>query len=242
MIVLAPMAGICNSDFALKLIPYGFDTVTLGGFNIDEATILAGKKIIKRGRKEFDIPADQIYDFIEAESLKVKENYPDVKVSINLRSINPDEIIEMSKINSVDIVEINSHCRQAELQKINCGQAMLKRDDLEDYIKEVVRKSHAKVSVKMRANVEGVDDIAISKLIEDCGCDYLHVDAMNPGVFSADLNLIKRISENVDIFLIGNNSINTLENARAMLNAGASAFSIGRAALKGKLDFNLKEL
>jgi tRNA-dihydrouridine synthase len=29
--VLAPMAGITNADFAMKLIPYGFDTVTIGG-------------------------------------------------------------------------------------------------------------------------------------------------------------------------------------------------------------------
>ena len=39
-VVLAPMAGICNGDFAVKLIPYGFDTVTLGGFNIDKYNIL----------------------------------------------------------------------------------------------------------------------------------------------------------------------------------------------------------
>ena len=87
------MAGICNGDFAVKLIPYGFDTVTLGGFNIDKYTILAGRKIIKRGRKEFDINEDKIYDFIEGESLKVKEHFSDVNVSVNLRSVNPEEII-----------------------------------------------------------------------------------------------------------------------------------------------------
>ena len=242
MIVLAPMAGICDGDFALKLIPYGFDTITLGGFNIDRPTILAGKKIIERGRREFDISMDKIYGFIEAESLKVKEKFPDVNVSVNLRSVNPDSIIEIAKIPSVDIVEINCHCRQEELQSINCGQAMLKRDDLEDFISSVSNQTSSKVSVKIRGNVEGVDDVAISKMIEDVGCDYLHVDAMNPGVFSADLDLIKRISENTDIFLIGNNSINSLENGKAMLNAGADGISIARAALKGKLDFNLKDL
>ncbi len=40
--VLAPMAGISNSSFALKLIPYGFDVITLGGYNTDNKTINAG--------------------------------------------------------------------------------------------------------------------------------------------------------------------------------------------------------
>ena len=236
------MAGICNGDFAVKLIPYGFDTVTLGGFNIDKYTILAGRKIIKRGRKEFDINEDKIYDFIEGESLKVKEHFSDVNVSVNLRSVNPEEIIEISKIPSVDIVEINCHCRQPELQSIGCGQGMLKRDDLESYIKEVVKKSSSKVSVKIRGNVDGVDDLAISKLISQSNCDYLHIDAMKPGVNSSDLDLIKKVANNVNIFLIGNNSINCLNDIKDMFNAGAHGVSIGRATLKGKLDFNLKEL
>ena len=105
------MAGICNGDFALKLIPYGFDTVTLGGFNIDKLSIDAGSKIIKRGRKEFDIPYSKIINFIDNEASKVKNN-SDAKVSVNLRSVNPDKIIEVSKLDSVDVVEINCHCRQ----------------------------------------------------------------------------------------------------------------------------------
>ncbi|MGN1362358.1 MAG: MJ0144 family RNA dihydrouridine synthase-like protein [Methanobrevibacter sp.] len=235
------MAGICNGDFALKLIPYGFDTVTLGGFNIDKLSIDAGSKIIKRGRKEFDIPYSKIINFIDNEASKVKNN-SDVKVSVNLRSVNPDKIIEVSKLDSVDIVEINCHCRQEELQLISCGQAMLKRHDLKEYIGEVVNNSRAEVSVKIRGNVNGVDTLDISRLIDDSGADYLHVDAMKPGVSDADYNLITDISENTDIFIIGNNSIDSLNKARKMLNAGADGFSIARAAISGKLDFNLNNL
>ena len=119
---------------------------------------------------------------------------------------------------------------------------MLKRPDLEDYIKEVVKKSKSKVSLKMRANVEGVDNIEIAKLAEDCGVDYLHVDAMKKGIFDADYDLIKEISNETNIFLIGNNSVNSIENAKKMLNSGANGFSIARAAIKGKLDFNLNDI
>ena len=45
------------------------------------------------------------------------------------------------------------------------------------------------------------------------------------------MDVIKRISDSVDIFLIGNNSIIDVNSAIQMLNAGAEAFSIARAAI-----------
>ena len=119
---------------------------------------------------------------------------------------------------------------------------MLLRPDLEDYVKEVVKKSASKVSMKMRANVEGVDNLEIAKLAEECGVDYLHIDAMKKGVRDADFDLIKQIAANTNIFIIGNNSINSIAQAEKMLNAGANGISIARAAISGKLDFDLNEI
>ena len=65
---------------------------------------------------------------------------------------------------------------------------------------------------------------------------------MKPGVSDADYDLITDISENTDIFIIGNNSIDSLDKARKMLNSGANGFSIARAAISGKLNFNLNDL
>ena len=171
------MAGITNAEFAMKLIPYGFDTVTIGGYNTDNESIDACEKIIKRGRKEFNYPKEEVYSIIENEVNTIKDSF-DVTVSANLRGTTPDPLIEISKIPNLDIIEINCHCRQEELVAVGCGQSMLLRPDLEDYIKEVVKKSDSKVSMKMRANVEGVDNLEIAKLAEDCGVDYLHIDAM----------------------------------------------------------------
>lgn len=235
------MAGICNSDFLLKLVPYGFDTLTLGGYNVDSLSIEAGSKILERGRKEFHYLEDEIYNVIESEVYKIK-NSSSSCVSANLRSVYPDEIIEISRIKDLDIVEINCHCRQKELVQINCGQNMMFRSDFEDYIKEVTSKASSKVSVKIRANVPGIDTLEISKLINDCGADYLHIDAMKLGVFEADLDLISKISKETDIFIIGNNSIDSVQKAQDMLDAGAHGFSIGRAALGGKLSFDLSSL
>ena len=235
------MAGITNAEFAMKLIPYGFDTVTIGGYNTDNESIEACEKIIARGRKEFNYPKDEIYNVIENEVNTIKDNF-DVTVSANLRGTTPDPLIEISKIKNLDIIEINCHCRQEELVAAGCGQSMLLRPDLEDYIKEVVKKTKSKVSLKMRANVEGVNNLAIAQLAEKSGVDYLHIDAMKKGVRDADFDLIRKIADNTDIFIIGNNSINCISQAEKMLNAGANGISIARAAIGGKLNFDLNEI
>ena len=235
------MAGITNAEFAMKLIPYGFDTVTIGGYNTDKESIEACEKIIARGRKEFNYPQEEIYSVIENEVNTIKSNF-NVTVSANLRGKTPEPLIEISKIKNLDIIEINCHCRQEELVAVGCGQSMLKRPDLEDYIKEVTKKAKAKVSMKMRANVEDVDNLEIAKLAEDCGVDYLHIDAMKKGVRDADFDLIKEIADNTNIFIIGNNSINSIAQAEKMLSSGANGISIARAAITGKLNFDLNEI
>ena len=45
------MAGITDAEFLNKVIPFGFDTATLGGYSLDAKTIEASEKIIKRDRR-----------------------------------------------------------------------------------------------------------------------------------------------------------------------------------------------
>ena len=157
------MAGITDAEFLNKVIPFGFDTATLGGYSLDAKTIEASEKIIKRGRNEFHFPQDEIVNHIEKEVNLIKKQHPNVKVSANVRSTTPWPIIEVSKIDNLDIVEINCHCRQDEILAIGCGQNMLKRDDLAEYIGDVVDNASCEVSVKIRANVDGIDTLKILK-------------------------------------------------------------------------------
>ena len=237
--VVAPMAGITDSNFLNKVIPYGFDVATLGGYSLDLPTIEASKKIIERGRKEFDFSLDEIFAHIENEVNSIKNVHEDVKVSANVRSTTPQPIIDVGNIKVLDIVEINCHCRQEEILAIGCGQEMLNRPDLYDFISQVVDNVKSEVSVKIRANVDGTDTLNIAKLIEDAGADYLHIDAMKKGVFEADWKLLSEISNNVDIKVIGNNSVNSQENLQKMIDTGVDGFSIARSVISGKLDFNI---
>ena len=223
------MAGITDAAFLNKVIPYGFDVATLGGFNLDEPTIEASRLILERGRKEFHFPQKLIFSHISSEASLIKNQHPSVKVSANVRSTTPEPIIKL--------IEINCHCRQPEFQEISCGQAMLQRDDLGDFISEVVNNVSKEVSVKIRANVS--DDLKVSRIIEDAGADYLHVDAMKPGVFDADYELLENLCSNLDVPVIGNNSIDSEEKIKKILKTGVSGFSIARALISGKLTFNI---
>ena len=241
MKVVAPMAGISNSDFLNKVIPYGFDVATLGGYSLDTPTIEASKKIVERGRKEFDFPLDEIFSHIENEVDSVKEVHNDVKVSANVRATTPQPIIEIGKIRNLDIVEINCHCRQEEIMSVGCGQEMLKRPDFENFISEVVDNVGCEVSVKIRANIDGVDTLEVAKQVENAGADYLHVDAMKKGVFDADYNLVKKICDNTEIKVIGNNSLNCEDNIKKMIETGVYGFSMARAVISGNLNFNISQ-
>lgn len=233
------MAGITDAEFLNKIIPYGFDAVTLGGYSLDEKTIEASEKIIQRGRKEFHFELDEVIPHIEKEVNLIKKNHPNVRVSANVRSTIPEPIIEASKIKDLDIIEINCHCRQEEIIAIGCGQEMLKRDDFSSYISEIVDNSESEVSVKIRANVDGVDTLKTAKIIEDAGADYLHLDAMDPTVFDADWKLLENVCKNTNIKVIGNNSIDSVEKIRKMYDCGVYGFSIARAVISGYLNFDI---
>ena len=236
------MAGITDGAFCRDIFQEGFDMVTLGGYNADDHTIQAGREILARGRPEFVVDEELLLAYLEDQVELVRERF-EGSVSVNLRSVTPDPIIEVSKIRGVDAVEVNAHCRQKEITSLGCGQAML-RDvlTLEEYVVEIVEKAKSLVSVKIRANVPGVNEVEVAKAVERSGANFLHVDAMLPGSDSADLNIIRSIKENTSIFLLGNNSIKDVVSAREMLNAGADGISIARAAIGGSLDFDLSRI
>jgi TIM-barrel protein len=236
------MAGITDSEFVKTMIPYGFDMVTIGGYNTDKETINAGEEILKNGRKEFEISEEDIITHIENEVNNIKKDF-DIPVSANLRATSPDPIIEISKIKKLDIIELNAHCRQKELTNINCGQSMMKNIDyFKDFLKELNKKAKSKVSVKIRANVDGIDTLHICKIIDNLNTDFLHVDCMKPGYPYADLELLKKISENTNIFIIGNNSIVDVKSARDILSTKVSGISIARAAMNKTLNFDLNDI
>lgn len=235
------MAGVTDGKFCREMIKYGFDILTLGGYNAEKKSIEAGLKIIQRGRKEFHIEETDLINHITNEARNIKNNSPEnVRVSVNLRVTTPVPVIKIAKIPEIEIVEINAHCRQKELVESGFGQALLKDPEgLQSLVEDTVHGCTKDVSVKIRANVDDVDYSKVLKVIEDAGADYLHVDAMKPGYNSADYDFITWVKKNTGTFVIGNNSVKDIASAKKMLSSGADGISIGRAAIHGNIDFDL---
>jgi len=238
------MAGVTDGQFCRGMIKFGFDVLTIGGYNAEKKSIEAGLKIIQRGRKEFHVDETDLVNHIANESRYIKNNSPEnVRVSVNLRVTTPVPVIKIAKIPEIDIVEINAHCRQKELVESSYGQALLNDPDgLHSLVHDTVHGCSKDVSVKIRANVEGVNYSKVLKAIEDGGANYIHVDAMKPGYNSADYDFIKWVKKNTSIFVIGNNSVKDIASAKKMLSSGADGISIARAAIQGNLSFHLSDI
>ncbi|WP_302290256.1 tRNA-dihydrouridine synthase, partial [Methanosphaera stadtmanae] len=146
-------------------------------------------------------------------------------ISVNLRGIKPESFRVVKNNKNIDILEINAHCRQEAVVKAGAGEGLLKDKKRLSQVLDEVSSYDMDVSVKIRANVCGVDILEITKLI----------DATNPGIMEADYEIIEEVSNNTEIHLIGNNSVTTHDDYMKMINSGADSVSVARAALNGNI-------
>lgn len=229
--VLSAMAGVTNGDFCSRVAKGGAGMVTLGGFNFDKATLSAARLITTRERTEFVIDLEELPEYTERQVSIAREGK--ALVNINIRVASRDGLLLAAKISQdagADAIELNAHCRQPEIMDLGTGQALLKNSEkLCRWITILKNNVNIPLIVKIRANI--VNEVPLVKNIVTAGADAIHVDAMKSGYPYADLDVIKRISNSVDTFLIGNNSVKDVNSAIQILNAGADAFSIARAAI-----------
>ena len=231
--ILSAMAGITDCTFCARAAKDGAGMVTLGGYNLDKATLNAARLLITRGRSEFIIDLNELPEYIEHQVSITREGKS--LVSINIRAASKKGLLLAAKIAQdagADAIELNAHCRQPEILDLGSGQALLENQKkLCQWVSILKEHIDIPLIIKIRANVADVDAISLVQKITSAGANAIHVDAMKPGYPYADLEVIKRISNSTNTFLIGNNSVKDLNSAKQMLKAGANAFSIARAAM-----------
>ena len=227
-VILAAMAGICDGKFCFEAARAGAGMVIIGGINCDVETIRAGLKIKARGRSEFHVELNNLEDFLSREVAKAKKG--GAPVAVNVRVATLEGLLkagEMIQNSGADAFELNAHCRQPEITELGGGQALLfDLKKLENWIKSLRETLKVPLMIKWRANV--VDDVALARPLESMGVDAFHIDAVKPGYSEADLGVISRVSKKSETFLIGNNSITSLERALEMIKAGAQVVSVAR--------------
>ncbi|MBA2862260.1 MJ0144 family RNA dihydrouridine synthase-like protein [Methanococcus maripaludis] len=237
-IVLAPMAGITDGDFCLNYKDT-FGIVCLGAFNLDSETDIVSKKIENRGRKEFIYDLNELDEKINSEIEKAKKSNSLVSVNIRFNDFSKAKspILEISK--NADILELNCHCRQPEITDLELGQNLLKNESkLIDFLKNI-RKLNLEIPIflKLRANFLTAEELIelLDKVREYF--DGIHIDCFNPGKNYADLEYLKKIRESFpEKIIIGNNSVNSIETAKEMLEYADFA-SVARCVLSNKIDW-----
>ncbi|MHA2139366.1 MAG: tRNA-dihydrouridine synthase [Candidatus Hodarchaeales archaeon] len=231
--VLAAMAGVTNGDFAALIFENGcVGKVTIGGYSIGKEMINAAVELTLRGRSEFPIQLGEEANFIVQELDKLPSNSNTI---VNVRLNNPEETLSFARefserISVIPIIEVNAHCRQQEILEKGGGQNLTQRPETLSRILSIFKSKDFPTSLKIRGNT--VDPRSFSKLVNDWGIDYLHIDSYRNGIEGTDLTLLTSFTSFNQSEVIGNNSVVDQRSAKAILDTGASYFSVARAARK----------
>lgn len=225
-VAIASLSGESDAAWARAVADH-VGAAFLGGIAIDPTARRAARQMtIDRDRTEF-LPPDP-FAFIDAE-LSQLATVP-LTPAINVRSATPEPVRTAAAIcvRHDAILEVNAHCRQAELTTVGCGETLLADTDrLCEYV-QTAAETGATVSVKVRAEVPGVDLPATARRVAAAGADAIHVDAMDSESVVADL-------ATTDLFVIANNGVRDRDTVREYLDYGADAVSVGRPSDRHRL-------
>ena len=219
-VALASLSGEADADWARAGAEHS-GAAFLGGVCLDAETRAAAAAMVEdRDRTEF-LPEDPLA-FVDRQ-LTALADAP-IRAGINVRAVSPDPIAEAAGV-AADrdaILEVNAHCRQAELCEVGCGESLLRDPDRLAEFVAAGSDAGAAVSAKVRAEVDGVDLVAVAEAVEAAGGDALHVDAMDSE------SAVRDVREATDLFVIANNGVRGRESVREYLDYGADAVSVGR--------------
>lgn len=136
-----------------------------------------------------------------------------------------------------EILDINMGCPAPKVVKNGDGSALMKNPKLaEEVLKAVVKNSKKPVTLKIRKGWDdnSVNAVEIAKIAESCGISALAIHGRTREQYysgSADWNIISEIKNNINIPVIGNGDVFSVEDAINMLDkTKCDAIMIGRGA------------
>ena len=219
-VVLAPMAGICNSAYRRIIKEMGCGLIEAEMVS-DKAISFGNEKTIEMlYMTDFERPISQQIFGSDKESFIMSAKY----------------IYEHMK---PDIIDINMGCPVPKVAvRAQAGSALLKNPDkVYEIVKAVVDAVPVPVTVKIRSgwDEKSINAVEIAQIIERAGASAItvHPRTRSQGYTGkADWNIIKEVKENVSIPVIGNGDITSCYDAKRMLDeTGCDAVMIGRGVL-----------
>jgi TIM-barrel protein len=218
--VLASLSGEADARWAHDGSEEA-DLAMLGGISLDPLARAAARELVARDRSEFLPPDPLVFLDVQLAALATTP----IRAGFNVRSATVDPIGDAAAVCAAHdaVLEVNAHCRQPELCRVGCGESLLEEPDrLADYVAAAAAEGPT-VSVKVRAEVDGVDLTAVARTVAAAGADLFHVDAMDSEEVVADV-----AAAAPDLWLVANNGVRDDTTVREYLDYGADAVSIGR--------------
>jgi tRNA-dihydrouridine synthase B len=138
---------------------------------------------------------------------------------------------------SNEILDINMGCPAPKVVKNGDGSALMKNPKLaEEVLKAVVKNSTKPVTLKIRKGWDdnSVNALEIAKIAEACGISALAIHGRTREQYysgKADWDIIGEIKRNINIPVIGNGDVFSVEDAKNLLDkTNCDAIMIGRGA------------
>ena len=219
-VVLAPMAGVCNSAFRRIIKEMGAGLLY--------AEMVSDKALVYNNEKTKDM-------------LYMTEN--ERPISQQIFGSDKESFVEAAKIIEEsmhpDIIDINMGCPVPKVAvKSQAGSALLKDPDkIYEIVKAVKEAVNVPVTVKIRSGWDKniINAILVAKTCEKAGASAIavHPRTRSQGYSGkADWNIIKEVKEAVNIPVIGNGDILSAKDAKKMIDeTGCDAVMIGRGVL-----------
>lgn len=218
-VVLAPMAGVCNSAFRLTVKEFGAGLVC--------AEMVSDKAILFNNPKTMNM-------------LYIDEN--ERPLSLQIFGGEKESLVEaavyVDQNTTADIIDINMGCPVNKIIRCEAGARwLLDPNKIYEMVSAVVEKVHKPVTCKMRIGWDDDHIYAVenAKAAERAGASAISLHGrtrvqMYEG--KADWDIIRQVKEAVNIPVIGNGDVTSPELAQKMLDeTGVDAVMIGREAL-----------
>ncbi|MBD8038634.1 tRNA dihydrouridine synthase DusB [Solibacillus sp. A46] len=218
-VVLAPMAGICNSAFRLTVKEFGAGLVY--------AEMISDKALNIRNKKTLDM----LY-------IDEREN----PMTLQIFGGDKENLVEAAKFvdknTTADIIDINMGCPVNKIIKCEAGAKwLLDPNKIYEMVSAVVDAVDKPVSVKMRIgwDDERVFAVENAQAAERAGAAAIAMHGrtrvqMYEG--KANWDVLAEVKKNINIPFIANGDVETPADAKRILeHTKADAVMIGRAAL-----------
>ncbi|MGV3144123.1 tRNA dihydrouridine synthase DusB [Staphylococcus simulans] len=218
-VVLAPMAGVCNSAFRLTVKEFGAGLVC--------AEMVSDKAILFNNPKTMNM-------------LYIDEN--ERPLSLQIFGGEKESLVEaavyVDQNTTADIIDINMGCPVNKIIRCEAGARwLLDPNKIYEMVSAVVEKVNKPVTCKMRIGWDDDHIYAVenAKAAERAGASAISLHGrtrvqMYEG--KADWDIIRQVKEAVNIPVIGNGDVTSPELAQKMLDeTGVDAVMIGREAL-----------